>query len=354
MTRVQDHYAAKIADGTLYADPAQEAVLPEFERMRAALAAPVRKGLFKKAPPPPKGLYIWGGVGRGKSMLMDLFVETLQDAGVAVRRVHFHAFMQEIHAAMHVARKSGVEDAIAPVAADVAAQVRLLAFDEMQISDITDAMIVGRLFEALFAAGVVVVTTSNRVPDDLYKDGLNRQLFLPFIELLKDKMVVWELSSPTDYRQNRLEGAQVYFTPINTEARTAIKAVWQDLTGGPAGPLTLRVKGREVEIPAFRNGVARATFYDLCGKPLGAADYLALAETAKVLVLEDIPRLSRSNFNEAKRFVTLIDALYEAGVRLVCSAAAEPELLYVEGEGTFEFERTASRLREMQAEDWGR
>jgi cell division protein ZapE len=354
MTRVQDHYAAKIADGTLHADPAQEAVLPEFERMRAALAAPVRKGLFKKAPPPPKGLYIWGGVGRGKSMLMDLFVETLQDAGVAVRRVHFHAFMQEIHAAMHVARKSGVEDAIAPVAADVAAQVRLLAFDEMQISDITDAMIVGRLFEALFAAGVVVVTTSNRVPDDLYKDGLNRQLFLPFIELLKDKMVVWELSSPTDYRQNRLEGAQVYFTPINAEARAAIKAVWQDLTGGPAGPLTLHVKGREVEIPAFRNGVARATFYDLCGKPLGAADYLALAETAKVLVLEDIPRLSRSNFNEAKRFVTLIDALYEAGVRLVCSAAAEPELLYVEGEGTFEFERTASRLREMQAEDWGR
>ncbi len=354
MTRVQDHYAAKIADGTLHADPAQEAVLPEFERMRAALAAPVRKGLFKKAAPPPKGLYIWGGVGRGKSMLMDLFVETLQDAGVAVRRVHFHAFMQEIHAAMHVARKSGVEDAIAPVAADVAAQVRLLAFDEMQISDITDAMIVGRLFEALFAAGVVVVTTSNRVPDDLYKDGLNRQLFLPFIELLKDKMVVWELSSPTDYRQNRLEGAQVYFTPINAEARTAIKAVWQDLTGGPAGPLTLHVKGREVEIPAFRNGVARATFYDLCGKPLGAADYLALAETAKVLVLEDIPRLSRSNFNEAKRFVTLIDALYEAGVRLVCSAAAEPELLYVEGEGTFEFERTASRLREMQAEDWGR
>jgi cell division protein ZapE len=354
MTRVQDHYAAKIADGTLHADPAQEAVLPEFERMRAALAAPVRKGLFKKAPPPPKGLYIWGGVGRGKSMLMDLFVETLQDAGVAVRRVHFHAFMQEIHAAMHVARKSGVEDAIAPVAADVAAQVRLLAFDEMQISDITDAMIVGRLFEALFAAGVVVVTTSNRVPDDLYKDGLNRQLFLPFIELLKDKMVVWELSSPTDYRQNRLEGAQVYFTPINAEARAAIKAVWQDLTGGPAGPLTLHVKGREVEIPVFRNGVARATFYDLCGKPLGAADYLALAETAKVLVLEDIPRLSRSNFNEAKRFVTLIDALYEAGVRLVCSAAAEPELLYVEGEGTFEFERTASRLREMQAEDWGR
>lgn len=353
MTRVQDHFAARIAEGLLQSDPAQEAVLPEFERMRSALAQPVRKSLFKKAPPPPKGLYIWGGVGRGKSMIMDLFVETLEMAQVPARRVHFHAFMQEIHGAMHLARKTGVDDAIAPVAADVAASVRLLAFDEMQITDITDAMIVGRLFEALFAAGVVVVTTSNRVPDDLYKDGLNRQLFVPFIELLKEQMVVWELSSPIDYRQNRLEGAQVYFTPINAEARTAIADVWTDLTGGPAGPLVLHVKGRDVEIPAFRNGIARATFYDLCGKALGAADYLALAEAARVLILEDIPNLSRSNFNEAKRFVTLIDALYEAKVRLICSAAAMPELLYLEGEGTFEFERTASRLREMQAEDWG-
>lgn len=353
MTRVQDHYAARIAEGLLQPDSAQVAVLPEFERMRSALAEPVKKSLFKKAPPPPMGLYIWGGVGRGKSMIMDLFVETLEMVQVPARRVHFHAFMQEIHGALHLARKTGVDDAIAPVAADVAASVRLLAFDEMQITDITDAMIVGRLFEALFAAGVVVVTTSNRVPDDLYKDGLNRQLFVPFIGLLKERMVVWELSSPTDYRQNRLEGAPVYFSPINPEARAAIAAVWTDLTGGPAGPLVLHVKGREVEIPAFRNGIARANFYDLCGNPLGAADYLALAEAAKVLILEDIPNLSRSNYNEAKRFVTLIDALYEAKVRLICSAAAVPELLYVEGEGTFEFERTASRLREMQAENWG-
>ena len=306
MTRVQDHYAARIAEGVLQSDPAQVAVLPEFERMRAALAAPAKKSLFKKAPPPPMGLYIWGGVGRGKSMIMDMFVETLEMAGVPARRVHFHAFMQEIHGAMHLARKTGVDDAIAPVAAEVAASVRLLAFDEMQITDITDAMIVGRLFEALFAAGVVVVTTSNRVPDDLYKDGLNRQLFVPFIDLLKEHMVVWELSSPTDYRQNRLSGAAVYFTPINPEARSAIENVWTDLTGGPAGPLVLHVKGREVEIPAFRNGIARAKFYDLCGKPLGAADYLALAEATRVLILEEIPNLSRSNFNEAKRFVTLI------------------------------------------------
>ncbi|MEX0367861.1 MAG: cell division protein ZapE [Ruegeria sp.] len=351
MLDVSAFYATRVADGILQADPAQEAVLPEFERIRAAVSAPVKRGLFRKAPPPPKGLYLWGGVGRGKSMLMDMFVETLGD--VPVRRVHFHAFMQEIHTKMHEARQRGVEDTLAPVAAEVVKAVRVLAFDEMQITDITDAMIVGRLFEFLFDAGVVVVTTSNRVPDDLYKDGLNRQLFLPFIKLIKEQLVVWEMVSPTDYRQNRLEGSQVYFTPIGPEARESIRGVWRDLSGGPAEPLTLHVKGREVVLPAFRNGVARASFYDLCGRMLGPGDYLAIAEEVKVLVLEDIPRLSRNNFNEAKRFVTLIDALYEAKVRLICSAAAEPEMLYVEGEGTFEFERTASRLREMQAKDWG-
>ncbi|MGR3505812.1 MAG: cell division protein ZapE [Paracoccaceae bacterium] len=344
-------YDARVQQGSLTADDAQLEALPELERIRAAVAEPPKRGLFRKAPPPPKGLYLWGEVGRGKSMLMDLFVDSLD---VPVRRVHFHAFMQEIHAGMHKARQRGVEDAIAPVAEAVAAEVKVLAFDEMQITDITDAMIVGRLFEFLFKAGVVIVTTSNRVPDDLYKHGLNRQLFLPFIALLKDQMVVHELVSHRDYRQDRLEGSPVYFTPVNDAARRAISAVWQDLTGGDSTPLTLHVKGREVAIPAFRNGVARASFYDLCGKPLGAADYLALAEAARVLVLENIPTLGRTNFNEAKRFVTLVDALYEAKVRLICSAAAEPEYLYMEGEGTFEFERTASRLREMQSADWAR
>ncbi|KZZ71221.1 cell division protein ZapE, partial [Sulfitobacter sp. HI0129] len=291
------------------------------------------------------------GVGRGKSMLMDLFVSTLDD--IPARRVHFHAFMQEIHTALHAARQTGVDDAIAPVARDVAESVRLLAFDEMQITDITDAMIVGRLFEALFSAGVVVITTSNRVPQDLYKNGLNRQLFLPFIELIEEHMVVHELASPTDYRQDRLSGMQVYFTPVNDESRAAMNAVWDDLAGGPGTPLTLHVKGRDIMLPAFRNGIARAEFHELCGRPLGPADYLAVAESVRVLLLDDVPRLGRSNFNEAKRFVTLIDALYEARVRLICSAAAEPEMLYLEGEGSFEFERTASRLREMQSEDWG-
>ena len=342
-------YKEKVAAGVLTSDPVQEAILPEFQRILDALAVPVRKGIFRKVPEAPKGLYLWGGVGRGKSMLMDLFVDA---ANVPARRVHFHAFMQEIHAAMHVARQRGVDDAIAPVAADVSAKVRLLAFDEMQITDITDAMIVGRLFEALFATGVVVVTTSNRVPDDLYKNGLNRQLFLPFIELIKERMVVWELASPTDYRQDRLEGAPVYFTPLGPAARAGMDAIWHDLAGAEKGPLLLQGKGRAVEIPTFSNGVGRASFFDLCAKPLGPADYLALAEADKVLMIDEIPPLSRTNFNEAKRFVTLIDALYEARVRLICSAAAKPEMLYLEGEGTFEFERTASRLREMQSVDW--
>jgi cell division protein ZapE len=340
-----------IAEGALRPDDAQKTLLPEFDRIRDALLQPVRKGLFRKAPEPPRGLYLWGGVGRGKSMLMDMFVSNLGD--IPARRVHFHAFMQEIHSAMHEVRKTGVDDALAPVAADVASDLRLLAFDEMQISDITDAMIVGRLFQALFAAGVVVVTTSNRVPDDLYKNGLNREIFLPFIEMIKERMVVWELTSPTDYRQDRLAGTPSYFTPVNDASRSAMNAVWDDLAGGEGELLTLHVKGRKVEIPQFRNGVARAEFHALCGVPLGAADYLALAEAVRVLLLDDIPTLGRSNFNEAKRFVTLIDALYEAKVRLICSAAERPEMLYLEGEGTFEFERTASRLREMQAEGWG-
>lgn len=350
MSSVEEIYARRIAEGELTADPAQRAVLAEFERIRAALAEPVKRGLFRKPPEPPPGLYLWGGVGRGKSMLMDMFVDAVD---APARRVHFHAFMQEIHAALHEARKTGVDDALAPVAASVADSVRLLAFDEMQISDITDAMIVGRLFEALFAAGVVVVTTSNRVPDDLYKDGLNRQIFMPFIDLIKARMVVWELTSPTDYRQDRLAGEDVYFHPLGPDARRALDRIWNDLSGGNGAPLDLHVKGRIVTLPAFHNGVARARFFELCGMPLGAADYLAVADAVRVLILEDIPQLSRSNFNEAKRFVTLIDTLYEAGVRLIASAAARPEMLYLEGDGAFEFERTASRLREMQAKGWG-
>jgi len=254
---------------------------------------------------------------------------------------------------MAEARREGAPDALAPVGARLVADLRLLCLDEMQITDITDAMLVGRLFQMLLDGGVVVVTTSNRPPDDLYKDGLNRKLFLPFIDLLKSRLEVCHLDAAADYRQDRLAGEQVYFHPLDAAALAGIDRLWRALTGGAeVAPLTLVVQGREVVVPAFARGVARAGFWDLCGRPLGAADYLALADAVEVLVLDDIPRLSRRNFNEAKRFVTLVDALYEDRVRLIASAAEEPERLYLEGAGAFEFERTASRLREMQSAGW--
>ncbi len=346
-----------VAKGQLRPDPAQMAVLQQMQGLKDWLEANVTRkvglfaGLFARPVQPPKGFYLWGGVGRGKSMMMDLFCDKVNIP--QKRRVHFHAFMQEIHRALHDARKSGVDDALAPVAEALCRDLRLLALDEMQISDITDAMIVGRLFDKLLAGGVVIVTTSNRPPDDLYLNGLNRALFVPFIEMLNDRLEVLHLQSPTDYRQHRLQGARRYFHPAG-KARAEIDALWNDLTGGaPPQVLSLPVNGRQVEIPAFVSGIGRASFWELCAKPLGPADFLAIAAAVKVLILEDIPQLSSSNYNEAKRFVTLIDALYEARVRLIASAADEPERLYIEGAGTFEFERTASRLREMQAADWG-
>lgn len=356
MTTLMDIYAARVADGTLRADPAQETVLPMLERVRSELAQqPTKKGLLsliggRKKPEAVRGLYLWGGVGRGKSMLMDLFHD---HSPVPSRRVHFHAFMQEVQEGINAARKAGVADSIAPIVDKISHEIKLLCFDEMQITDIADAMIVGRLFEGLFANGVTVVTTSNRVPDDLYKDGLNRQLFLPFIELIKEKLEVHHLHSPVDYRQGRLTGTPVYFHPVTADVRATVDDIWNDLTGGASEKLTLKVKGRDVVLPQFHNGIARATFWDLCGQMFGPGDYLVIAEAVKLLILEDIPRLTRGNFNEAKRFVTLIDALYEAKVRTVCTAVDEPERLYNEGAGAFEFERTASRLREMQDKDWG-
>jgi cell division protein ZapE len=320
-----EHYEKLVSAGQIKDDPDQRKVLDALEALHEQIEGykPKSKwlmsGLFGVVPPRPKGLYIYGGVGRGKSMLMDLFFKTAPIT--PKRRVHFHAFMQE---------------------------------DEMQISDITDAMIVGRLFQYLFDAGVIIVTTSNRHPDELYKDGLNRTLFLPFIELIKERLVLHNLDSDTDHRQGRLEDRQLYFSPLSNETEDRIDTLWHDLSGGDAEPLVLRRKGRNIVLPLFRNGVARASFADLCDTALGPGDYLEIAKKVRVLVLTDIPKLSRARNNEAKRFVTLIDALYEAGVRLIASAAAPPEQLYTEGSGAFEFERTASRLREMQSAEWAR
>ena len=353
--QIRAEYDRLVAANEISADPAQIAVLPLFQPIldwTLTRSAP-KKGFFArfaKPEPVPRGLYLWGGVGRGKSMMMDLFHRL---AAGPKRRVHFHAFMQEIQSGLHEARKTGVDDALKPVAEKVAAEVRLLCFDEMQITDITDAMIVGRLFQMLMDAGVVIVTTSNRPPSELYKDGLNRALFLPFIALLEERLVVKEIVSQTDYRQERLQGQQTYFYPVDPAAREALDLIWAAQGSGPAQPLVLKIKGRDVVLPEFRSGAARAPFWDLCGQPLGPADYLAIADAVRLLIIDGVPQLSSENFNQAKRFVTLIDALYEAKVRLVVSAADAPEKLYIEGEGSFEFARTASRLREMMSEGWG-
>lgn len=359
-------YDRRVAEGAIKDDAAQRMVLPALDRLVAALGRPhpaskpggLLGRLFgtKASAPPPgpelKGIYLWGGVGRGKSMLMDLVMEAAPIA--EKRRVHFHEFMQEVQAGLNEARARGDQDVVRPVAETIAARTRLFCFDEMQITDIADAMIVGRLFQVLFDRGVTVVTTSNRVPEDLYKDGLNRQLFLPFIALIRERMHVLNLESPRDHRQGRRAAGEVWFTPAGAAARGALDEVWAEVTkDAPPRPRELPVNGRSVTIPAAVGRVARAGFEDLCGTPLGPADYLALAEAFDVLLIDGIPTLGPANHDRAKRFVTLVDALYEAKVRLFASAAAEPEALYPEGRGAFEFERTASRLREMQGAGWG-
>ena len=358
-------YRALISEGTLRADPAQRAAVEKLQILHMRLGdydpgygKQVQRGWFgwvKGSPQkviPLTGLYLYGGVGRGKSMLMDLFYD-----GAPVqpkRRVHFHAFMQEVQVGIHIARESNVQDPIRTVADEVAEGATLLCFDEFQVTDIADAMILGRLFEALFERGIVIVATSNRPPDDLYKDGLNRQVFVPFIDMLKERVDVHELESVTDYRQGRDPGRKVYFHPLGPDARAAMDAAWSRETGGEAAaPLTLSIRGRRVRISQATEDAGRASFEDLCEKPLGPADYLAVAEQFPIFFLDDVPRLTWAQNNEAKRFVTLIDAFYEAKTRFYCSADAAPEELYTEGKGAFEFARTASRLAEMQGAEWG-
>ncbi|MDA1090821.1 MAG: cell division protein ZapE [Proteobacteria bacterium] len=361
-------YRALLEDGTLKSDPSQAQAMGRLQDLHQRLAAytpqmgttgwKARLNLGGKKIPPPKGIYMWGGVGRGKSMLMDLFFETTATA--ERKRVHFHAFMLEVHKRMHNYREAvqagkAVEttDPLAALARVITDQAWLLCFDEFHVTDIADAMILGRLFEALFDQGVVIVATSNRPPEDLYKDGLQRALFLPFIDMLGEKLEVMELNADVDFRLDRLKAMDVYITPADAEAEARLDEDFRSLSiGAIAAPVTLLVQGRDVVIPKVAEGVAMAGFDDLCEKPLGAGDYLEIAACFHTLVLKGIPKLGSEKRNEAKRFVTLIDALYEAKVNLICSADAPAEALYTEGDGAFEFERTVSRLMEMQSADY--
>lgn len=360
-------YAELVAAGALADDPAQREAALRLQSLSEALIALERPrfSLFRTRPPAPRGIYLWGGVGRGKSLLMDIF---FNNTGIArKRRVHFHEFMAETHDRIAAWRGSteaarrrhaganpkAIDDPMPPVAADIAAEARLLCLDEFQVTDIADAMLLGRLFDALLAKGAVVVATSNRQPDDLYKDGLNRQLFLPFIALLKARLEVIHLDAAQDYRLDRLSGARIYHTPIGPAADAAMDRAWTAMIAGSRERSeTLHVKGREIIAPRTARGLARFTFSELCAGPLGARDYLAIARRYGTIFIDRIPTLSPEERNEAKRFVTLIDALYEARTKLVCSAAAAPHALYAAGHGSFEFERTASRLVEMQAESY--
>jgi cell division protein ZapE len=353
-------YRARRRAGQLEPDPAQELGAEKLQSLHHALAhyqpasGPAgwreRLGLARGRDEAPQGLYIFGGVGRGKSMLMDMFFATAPVD--KKRRVHFHEFMLEVHESLHRQRqdRSLEGDPLAPLAAQIAADAWLLCFDEFHVSNIADAMLLGRLFAALLDLGVVVVTTSNSAPDDLYRGGLQRERFLPFIDLLKERLDILELDGVTDYRRDRIKGMTVYHQPSSAAADAALGEAFAQLTDGAAGSATtLAVQGRQLEVPQAAKGVARFRFADLCERALGAADYIAIATHFHTVIVGDIPRLTPEQRNEARRFMTLIDALYEHKTNLICAAADVPDKLYAAGDGARDFRRTASRLIEMES-----
>jgi cell division protein ZapE len=346
-------YRRALAEGALKPDPAQQKAAERLQTLARQLSK-YRPGsffFFTKAIP-PRGLYLWGDVGRGKSMLMDLFFE--EAATQPKRRVHFNAFMTEVHAHLHAERtNSDAPDPIPAVAKALAVEARLLCFDEFQVTDVADAMILGRLFEQLLHAGTVIVATSNVAPARLYEGGLNRQLFMPFIVLIEARMDVLELNGPTDYRLHRLSGYPVYLTPLSAQTDAAMNAAWKRLTDSDHGQSArLTVFGRSLVVPQAARGVARFSFADLCEKPLAAADYLEIARHFHTLLVDHIPALASTERDAARRFVLLIDTLYDQGVKLICSAAAAPDQLYSSGDSADAFRRTASRLAEMQSDDY--
>ncbi|TLP46930.1 MULTISPECIES: cell division protein ZapE [Cohaesibacter] len=365
---VSDLYDSKVEHGEIDLDDAQRALAQRFDQLLECLT---QKRLSRKtsslgwlfakrqAPESVKGLYIWGDVGRGKTMVMDLFYEVLPMRRKG--RFHFHEFMRDMHERIKQARadiasgKIDGDDPIRPVADDLAEEVQLLCFDEFSVTDIADAMLLGRLFSRLFEKGVVMVATSNVEPSQLYKDGLNRQLFLPFLDLLMRQCDVEQLQSRTDFRMEKLGGEEVYLHPLNADTAKRFQWMWAQLIGGAKAPSDAVVnQGRTIHVPQAYHGIARFTFNDLCANPLGASDYLRLCSLYHTIFLEDISYLSRTNRNEAKRFITLIDTLYDNQIRLIATAVASPFDLYLDDHGTeaFEFARTTSRLVEMQSRDY--
>lgn len=346
-------YEQRVAKGDIQDDAAQREILHALQGLANTLSAGQKESgllgrLFSKPPSPPRGIYIWGNVGRGKSMLMDVFFEQVKVA--QKRRIHFHAFMQEVHARMHQLRQEG-NDPVVTLAQQLADEVRLLCFDELQATDVADATLLYRLFDGLFSHGVVVVSTSNRPPASLYTGNVQRERFGKFIALLEEHMQVMTLSSPKDYRYEQIAALEkVYFWPLSRETETQLEDVIAQICDDCRPKKDeFVVQGRHVPFTLYSQSMGAFTFRQLCEAALGPADYLAIARRLDTVVITGIPKLSAEKRNEAKRFVTLIDALYEHKVMLVCTADAPPEALYAEGDGHFEFQRTVSRLVEMQS-----